>query len=84
MALLHPSSLLGLSKGTKKTGGGPMVWEFSHDKTNKGCVTHYGLAIIYIKKDLLRQKKNYGNSNISSCKNIIFKKSYKSNQNPSR
>ncbi len=33
-----------------------------------------GLAI-YIKKCLLRQKKNlYENSNISPCKNIIFKK----------
>jgi len=42
-------------------------------KTNKGC----GLAI-YIKKSILRQKKNYGNSNISPCKNIIiFKKSSK-------
>jgi hypothetical protein len=29
-------------------------------------------------------KKNYGNSNISPCKNIIFKKSLKRNQNPSR
>jgi hypothetical protein len=32
----------------------------------------------------LKQKKNYGNSNISPCKNIIFKKSSKRNQNPSR
>jgi hypothetical protein len=24
-------------------------------------------------KSILRQKKNYGNSNISQCKNIIFK-----------
>jgi hypothetical protein len=38
------------------------------------CVTHYGLAIYNKKKYLLRQKKNYGNSNISPCKNIIFKK----------
>jgi hypothetical protein len=30
------------------------------------------------------QKKNYGNSNMSACKNIIFKKSSKRNQNPSR
>jgi len=37
---------------------------------NKGCV--------------LRQKKNYGNSNTSPCKNIIFKKSSKRNQTPSR
>jgi len=30
------------------------------------------------------KKKNYGNSNISPCKNIIFKTSSKRNQNPSR
>jgi hypothetical protein len=36
-------------------------------------------------KNILRQKKKYGNSNISPCKNIlIFKKSSKRNQNPSR
>jgi hypothetical protein len=34
-------------------------------------------------KSILRQKKNYGNSNISPFKNIIFKNSLK-NQNPSR
>jgi len=50
---------------------------------NKGCVTQCGLAIC-IKKASLRQKKNYGNSNISPCKNIIFQKSSKRNQNPSR
>jgi hypothetical protein len=38
----------------------------------RGGVSHCGLAI-YIKR-VLRQKKNYGNSNISPCKNIIFKK----------
>jgi hypothetical protein len=32
----------------------------------------YGLAIYM--KNILKQKKNYGNSNISPCKNIIFKK----------
>jgi hypothetical protein len=36
-------------------------------------VSHCGLAI-YIKRGILRQKKNYGNSNISPCKNIIFQK----------
>jgi hypothetical protein len=36
-------------------------------------VSHRGIAI-YIKKSILRQKKNYENSNISPCKNIIFKK----------
>jgi hypothetical protein len=35
-------------------------------------------------KSILMQKKNYENSNISLCKNIIFKKSSKRNQNPSR
>jgi len=34
--------------------------------------------------NIVRQEKNYGNSNISPCKNIIFKKSSKRNQNPSR
>jgi hypothetical protein len=40
-------------------------------------VSHCGLAI-----HIRRQKENYGNSNISPCKNIIFKKSFKRNQNP--
>jgi hypothetical protein len=44
--------------------------------------SHCALAI-YI-KNILRQKINDGNSNISPCKNIIFKKSSKRNQNPSR
>jgi hypothetical protein len=35
-------------------------------------ISHCGLAI-YIKRYLM-QKKKYGNSNISPCKNIIFKK----------
>jgi len=40
---------------------------------NKGCVTHCGLAI-YI-KNILRQKKNYGNSKYFTMqKYIIFKK----------
>jgi hypothetical protein len=34
-------------------------------------------------KSILRQKKNYGTSDISPCKNIIFTKSSKRNQNPS-
>jgi hypothetical protein len=45
-------------------------------------VSHSGLAI-YVKKHLKAKKKNYGNPNISPCKNIIFKKSSKRNQNPS-
>ncbi len=45
----------------------------------------YGLchivALPFTLKRILRQKKNYGNSN---AKNIIFKKPSKRNQNPSR
>jgi predicted RNA-binding Zn-ribbon protein involved in translation (DUF1610 family) len=52
---------------------------------NKQGVCHTCGLAIYIKKGLLRQKKkNCGNSNISPCKNIIFQKSSKTNQNPSR
>jgi hypothetical protein len=45
-------------------------------------VSHCSLAI-YIKK-YLKAKKNYGNSNISPCKDIDLQKSSKRNQNPSR
>jgi len=59
----------------------------------KGCkmgqasilmVSHCGLAISTL-KSILKQKKNYGNSNISPCKNMqIFKQiPLKRNQNPS-
>jgi hypothetical protein len=45
----------------------------------------HGVALPFPLKRILRQKKkNYGSSNISPCKNIIFKKSSKRNQNPSR
>jgi len=37
-----------------------------------------------LSKSILRHKKNYGNSNISPYKNIIFKKSSERNQNPSK
>jgi hypothetical protein len=42
------------------------------------------VALPFTLKSILRQKKNFGNSNISPCKNIIFKKSSEKNQNPSR
>jgi hypothetical protein len=45
------------------------------------------VALPFTLKSILRQKKNYENSNISSCKNIIFpqkKTPHKRNQNPSR
>jgi hypothetical protein len=48
---------------------------------NKGCVTlwpcHFTLKII-----LRQKKKNYGNTNVSPCKNIILRKSSKRNKNP--
>ncbi len=65
---------------------GPMVWECYGVVTsnqNKQGVCHI-VALSFTLKCILRQKKNYGNSNISPCKNIIFKKSSKINQNPSR
>jgi hypothetical protein len=48
---------------------------------------HFGKSfsiLPFTLKSIARQKKNYGNSNISPCKNIIFKKSSKRNQNLSR
>ncbi len=45
---------------------------------------HHTVALPFTLKLILRQKKNYGNSNISPWKNIILKKSSKRNQNPSR
>jgi hypothetical protein len=42
------------------------------------------MALPFTFKSILMKKKNYGNSNISPWKNIIFKKSSKRNQNPSR
>jgi hypothetical protein len=41
------------------------------------------MALPFTLKSILRQKKNYGNSDISPCKNIIFKTSSKRNPNPS-
>jgi hypothetical protein len=42
------------------------------------------MALPFTLKIILRQKKNYGNPNISPCKSIILKKYSKKNQNPSR
>jgi hypothetical protein len=47
-------------------------------------VSHCGLCHLHL-KSIWRQMKNYGNSNISPCKNISSKKkSSKRYQNPSR
>jgi hypothetical protein len=48
----------------------------------RGCVT-LCVALPFTFKSILRQKKNYENSNISPCKNVIFRTSSKRNQNPS-
>ncbi len=60
--------------------GNPMgTW--SEQGENKGvCHT---MILPFTLKSIVRQKKNYGNPNISTCKNTIFKKSSKRNQNPS-
>jgi len=60
-----------------------------HRPTQKQIIIEQGvchtMALPFTLKSILRQKKNYGNSNISPCKNnVIFKKSSKRNQNPSR
>jgi hypothetical protein len=52
-------------------------------KTNKGLC--HIIALPFTLKSISGQKKNYGNSNISPCQDIIiFKKFSKRNQNPSR
>jgi hypothetical protein len=38
---------------------------------------YHTLALPFTLKSILRQKKNYGNSNISPRENMIFKKSSK-------
>ncbi len=42
------------------------------------------VVLPFILKSISRQKKNYGYSNISPCKNIIFQNTCTRNQNPSR
>jgi hypothetical protein len=53
------------------------------DERRKKCLTlcisrahscQWPVALPSTLKSILRQKKNYGNSNISPCKNIILKK----------
>jgi hypothetical protein len=53
-----------------------------HPSSKTRGVSH--MALPFTLKSILRPKKDYGNSNISSYKNIIFQKSSKRNQNPSR
>jgi hypothetical protein len=53
-------------------------------KKTRGCVILWPCHLHLLKSILRQKKKNYRNSNISPCKNIILKKSSKGNQNPSR
>jgi len=57
------------------------LWTLLYELKQGVCRT---VALAFTFKSTLRQKKNYGNSNISLCKNIMFKKPSKRNQNPSR
>ncbi len=60
-----------VSKAYQKTSRFGMVKAWSQTKTRG--VSHT-MALPFTLKSILRQKKNYGNSNISPCQNIIFKK----------
>jgi len=51
--------------------GRVIIKEYSIPKQG---VCHNVVLPFTLKSILRRQKKNYGNSNISPCKNIIFKK----------
>jgi hypothetical protein len=60
----YPKKVLKFSKISQKTPNKQGV-----------CRT---VALPFTLKSILKQKKNYGNSNIAPCKNVIFKKSSKS------
>jgi len=48
-------------------------FEKKQKKQNKTMGVFHTVALPFtLKKAILRQKKNFGNSNISPCKNIIF------------
>jgi hypothetical protein len=65
--ILKPKKNLGKKKkNLRKTG---------HNQ--QGGVSHYMALPITLKSILRQKKKNYGNSKISPCKNMIFKKSSK-------
>jgi hypothetical protein len=71
--------MLSLRQDFSFGGGGE---EEDKEKKTRG-VSHFGPAI-YIKKDLKAKEEFFGNSNISPCKNIIFKNSSKKTQNISK
>jgi hypothetical protein len=72
---------------TSERGEGPNIkhrWYIARHSQTRG-VSH-NLALPFTLKSIVRQKKEdlWKLSNISPCKNIVFKKSSKKNQNPSR
>jgi hypothetical protein len=58
--------------------------ERERNESNRKQGVCHTMALPFTLKRILRLKKNYGNSKISPCKNIIFKNSSYRNQNPSR
>jgi hypothetical protein len=67
----HNTTQRGPQVSTKKI----YAFKTNNLKNYEGCVTYGGLAHLFtLKKSILRQMKNDRNSNISACKNIIFKK----------
>jgi hypothetical protein len=59
------------------------IVNFSPPNKNKGCVCGTCGLAIYMKMYLKAKERMIGNSNISPCKNVIFKKSFKRDQNSS-
>jgi len=55
-----------------------------HHKIERKQGVCHTMALPLTLKSILSQKKNYGNSNILPCKNIIFKQSSKRIQNPTK
>jgi hypothetical protein len=49
--------------------GLPLNFSLLHNNKNNECVSHT-VALPFTLKSILRQKKDYGNSNIPPCKNI--------------
>jgi hypothetical protein len=66
--MLRSTSLTPLPKIKAQTTSISNTHPYTSPKRKTMGVSQLGLAI-YIKKSILRQKKNYRNSNISPCKN---------------
>jgi hypothetical protein len=82
MTNMHSTKGQGLSDHTKGRRGAMVVSRFhfmrmidgiqKQNINNKGV--YHIVALPFTLKSILKQKKNYENSNISRCKNIMFKK----------